>query len=178
MFQLTDIFYKICQAFDNDNWAVTWDFQQSGMCDQQCLRSAWAYAQSDQSLCHSLEYSMTVKLLPEHLLEFLILKRRRHRLVWVYICKNATLLQITCRGSYVFLYCILWCLKTFDSVWHNDLLLKLRQNGTEGKLLEWLNNYLNLRKQKVGLKSCLSGLRSIFTEVPQGSVLRTLLVLV
>ena len=32
------------------------------------------YAQSDQSLCLSLEYSMTVKLLTEHHLEFLSLK--------------------------------------------------------------------------------------------------------
>ena len=32
-------------------WAVTWDLQQCGMCDQQSLRSACAYAQSDQSLC-------------------------------------------------------------------------------------------------------------------------------
>ena len=45
-----------------------------GMCDQQSLRSACAYAQSDQSLCLSLEHSMTVKLLTEHHLEFLSLK--------------------------------------------------------------------------------------------------------
>ena len=44
------------------------------MCDQQSLRSACAYAQSDQSLCLSLEYSLTVKLLSEHHLEFLSLK--------------------------------------------------------------------------------------------------------
>ena len=31
-------------------------------------------AQCDQSLCKSLEYSMTVKLLTEHYLEFLIFK--------------------------------------------------------------------------------------------------------
>ena len=31
--------------------ATTWDFQQYGMCDQQSLRSAFAYTQSDQSLC-------------------------------------------------------------------------------------------------------------------------------
>ena len=54
-------------------WAMAWDFQQCGMCDQQSLRSACAYAQSDQSICQSLEYSMTVKLLPEHHLEFLSL---------------------------------------------------------------------------------------------------------
>ena len=49
------------------------DFQQCGMCDNQSLRSASAYAQSDQSLCWSLEYSMIVKLLTEHPLEFLSL---------------------------------------------------------------------------------------------------------
>ena len=32
-------------------WDTAWDFQQCGMCDQQSLRSACAYAQSDQSLC-------------------------------------------------------------------------------------------------------------------------------
>ena len=44
------------------------------MSDQQSLKSACAYAQSDQSLCKSLDYHMTVKLLTEHHLEFLSLK--------------------------------------------------------------------------------------------------------
>ena len=42
--------------------------------DQQSLRSACAYAQSDQSLCLLLEFSMIVKLLTEHNFEFLSLK--------------------------------------------------------------------------------------------------------
>ena len=54
-------------------WAGTWDFQQCGICDQQSLRSACAYAQSDQSLCLSLEYYMNIKLLNEHNFEFLSL---------------------------------------------------------------------------------------------------------
>ena len=45
------------------------------MCDQQRLRPACAYAQADQSICWSLKYSMSVKLLTEHHLEFLTLKR-------------------------------------------------------------------------------------------------------
>ena len=53
---------------------MTLDFQQCGMCDPQRLRPACAYAQSDQSLCYSLEYSMTVKLLTEQRFEFLSLK--------------------------------------------------------------------------------------------------------
>ena len=43
------------------------------MSDQQSLRSACAYAQSDQSLCLLLEYSMN-QLLTEHNLEFLSFK--------------------------------------------------------------------------------------------------------
>ena len=53
---------------------MTWNFQQCGMCDQQSLRSACTYAQSDQSLCLSLEYSTTVKLMTKHHLEFLSFK--------------------------------------------------------------------------------------------------------
>ena len=44
------------------------------MCDQQRLRSACAYAQSDLSLCSSVEYSMTAKLLTEDNLKSLSLK--------------------------------------------------------------------------------------------------------
>ena len=58
----------------NYNWAVAWDFQQFGTCNQQRLRPACAYAQTDQSLCWSLKYSMTVKLLTEPHLRFLNLK--------------------------------------------------------------------------------------------------------
>ena len=66
---------QLCQLFaTNLKWAMTWDFQQCGMCDQQRLRPACAYAQSDQSLCSPLEYFMSVKLLPEHHLEFVSLK--------------------------------------------------------------------------------------------------------
>ena len=62
------------------------------MYDQQSPRSAWAYAQSDQSLCWTLEYSMRVKLLNKHHLEFLSLKGGC-------TCQNTILLEITCHGS-------------------------------------------------------------------------------
>ena len=44
------------------------------MYNQQRLRRACAYAQADQSLCLSLEYSMSVMVLTEHHSEFLSLK--------------------------------------------------------------------------------------------------------
>ena len=58
------------------------------------IRSACAYAQSDQSLCLSLKYSMTVKLLTEHHLEFLSFKGGCRGLS-EYTCQNATLFETT-----------------------------------------------------------------------------------
>ena len=49
------------------------EISNTGMCDQRRLRPACAYTQSDQSLCWSLEYSMTFELLVEYHLEFLSL---------------------------------------------------------------------------------------------------------
>ena len=64
-----------------------------------------AYAQTDQSLCWSLEYSRSIKILAEHYLEFLSLKGG---------CAGssestlATSLEITCHGSYFLVnFCVL-----------------------------------------------------------------------
>ena len=101
------------RIFFKNKWAATWDFQQCDLCSQQSLKLACPQLQSDQSLFQSLEYSMNIKLLGEHHLEFpswkggctafgaSAFKRRLHRLVWVYTCQNATLLEITCHGSYI-----------------------------------------------------------------------------
>ena len=75
------------------------------MCDQQSLRSACAHAQSDQSLCLSLEYSISVKLVTEHHLEFIRLTGGASESI--HECQNATLLKITCQGSFVFVLSIL-----------------------------------------------------------------------
>ena len=68
------------------------------MCDQQRLRPACVYAQSCHSLCWSLEYSMSLMLLTKPGLEFLSLTGGCTGSSG-YICQNATLLEITCRGS-------------------------------------------------------------------------------
>ena len=82
------------------------------MCDQQSLRSACAYAQSDQSLCLSLEYSMSVKLLTEHHLEFLSFKGGcTGSSECTLVLKNATLLEVTCRHDVAAL--VFFSLETF-----------------------------------------------------------------
>ena len=62
-------------------------FPQCGMCDQQSFRSACAFAQSDQSLSLSLKYSLTVKLLTEHHLEFINLKEAAQACLSLHLSK-------------------------------------------------------------------------------------------
>ncbi|MCG8032136.1 MAG: reverse transcriptase family protein [Candidatus Thiodiazotropha taylori] len=68
--------------------------------------------------------------------------------------------------------------KAFDRVWHKGLLFKLKQNGIDGNLLDWLADYLSNRKQCVVLNSVCSDYKEVLAGVPQGSVLGPLLFLV
>ena len=85
------------------------------MCDQQRLRSACAYAQSDQSLCSSLEYSMSFKLLTENILEALSLKGGCTGSSESKFVKNVKLLEISCHGSNIIcLYTVLTVSKSLE----------------------------------------------------------------
>ena len=68
--------------------------------------------------------------------------------------------------------------KAFDKVWHKGLIFKLRRAGINGKLLDWLSNYLSNRRQKVILPGGQSNAQYINAGVPQGSILGLLLFLV
>ena len=65
--------------------------------------------------------------------------------------------------------------KAFDRVWHKGLIFKLKQNGIDGDLLEWISDYLSGRKQKVIIRNTSSSLMRVEAGVPQGSVLGPLL---
>ena len=54
--------------------------------------------------------------------------------------------------------------KAFDEVWHERILLKLRQNDISGELLNLLCDFLRNRKQRV-----------LNAGIPQGSMLAPLL---
>ena len=68
--------------------------------------------------------------------------------------------------------------KAFDRVWHKGLLLKLQSVGLTGPLLEWFQNYLCDRKQRVVLPGRASDWVNITAEVPQLSILGPLLFLI
>ena len=79
--------------------------------------------------------SMIVKLLIEHHLEF---NRRLQRLVRVYTCQNATLLEISCTGSFQnYLICNCTCIH-WRSEHEQQLQIPLRHTRT------YLSRYSNL----------------------------------
>jgi hypothetical protein len=58
--------------------------------------------------------------------------------------------------------------KAFDRLWHKGLLEKLKSYGINGKLLQWLKDYISERKQQVLLNNSISILGTLKAGVPQG----------
>ena len=68
--------------------------------------------------------------------------------------------------------------KAFDKVTHELLIQKLAALGIGGNSLNLLRSYLYKRKQTLRLKDTVSDELEVFSGVPQGSILGTLLFLV
>ena len=68
--------------------------------------------------------------------------------------------------------------KAFDSVPHNELLVKLWTFGIRGNLWRWFQSYLSCRSQRVLLNHTTSDPLPVLSGVPQGSILGPLLFLI
>lgn len=68
--------------------------------------------------------------------------------------------------------------KAFDSLSHAVLLTKLEAYGIKGNELLWFTDYLFSRQQYVSMGATKSSIEPVFCGVPQGSILRPLLILV
>ena len=67
--------------------------------------------------------------------------------------------------------------KAFDMVPHAGLLGKLEHYGIDSKILPWITNFLNNRKQRVVVDRSFSNYADVESGVPQGTVLGPLLFL-
>ena len=65
--------------------------------------------------------------------------------------------------------------KAFDTVNHENLLRKLYRFGLDDTELDWFENYLTGRTQRVSIEGVLSNSGEITAGVPQGSILGPLL---
>ena len=61
---------------------------------------------------------------------------------------------------------------------HARLIFKVRSYGVNGELLQWTEDFLSNRRQRVCLKGSFSDWVDILSRVPQGSVLGPILFLV
>ena len=68
--------------------------------------------------------------------------------------------------------------KAFDKIWHDGLILKLKNYGISGPLFALDESYLSNRKQKIALDGKCSEWSIITAGVPRGSVLGPLFFLV
>ena len=62
-------------------------------------------------------------------------------------------------------------IRAFDTISHDQLLIKLTRAGVKGNMLSWLETFLKQRTYQVQMEDCTSQKRNMKRGIPQGSCL-------
>ena len=68
--------------------------------------------------------------------------------------------------------------KAFDKIPHRRLVEKMRAHGLSEEVIKWVEAWLKDRKQRVVIDQCYSSWETVFSGVPQGTVLGPTLFLI
>ena len=68
--------------------------------------------------------------------------------------------------------------KAFDKMPHQRLLIKLKVHGKFNDVINWIEEWLTHRRQRVIVVGEISNRKSVLSGVPQGSVLGPILFLI
>ena len=134
----------------------------------------------------SVIYKLLERLIKDHMVDFLV--RHKLNIVIKFLKERLCLTNMLCfleeitkwldEGSPVdIIYMYLDFQKAFDKVPHRRLLLKLKAHGIRDGIIDWIEQRLTDRRQRVVVDGEVSNWKSVFSAVPQGSVLRSLLFL-
>ena len=61
--------------------------------------------------------------------------------------------------------------KAFDMVWRTGLLIKLKGFGINGRMLQWIANFISDRTIQVGVGTTLSNIYTVENGTAQGSMI-------
>jgi len=67
--------------------------------------------------------------------------------------------------------------KAFDMLWKNGLIYKMKKHGINGKIINWIEDFLSNRKIRVNVNNTLSDSYTLENGTPQGSVISPILFL-